>query len=144
MPLDDPSQLALDGRALMQISGRDPGPWIGHVLDTLLDKVVSGEVINHPSRWKRSGDYMDRTLREAVLQLFTNADSYLSGEEISRTLGCTRTAVWKQIHELRSIGYVFDAKPRKGYRLKERPDVVIPEEIHCFNGARQLGKRFAM
>ena len=83
---------------------------------------------------------MDRTLREAVLQLFTNADSYLSGEEISRTLGCTRTAVWKQIHELRSIGYVFDAKPRKGYRLRERPDVVIPEEIHCFNEARHVGK----
>jgi tRNA nucleotidyltransferase (CCA-adding enzyme) len=61
MPLDDPSQLALDGRALMQISGREPGPWIGRVLDTLLDKVVSGEVINHPSRlekeWRLHGPH---------------------------------------------------------------------------------------
>lgn len=83
---------------------------------------------------------MALTLREAVLQLFTEASGHLSGEDISRTLGCTRTAVWKQISELRRLGYVFEAKPRKGYRLIERPDVLLPEEIKCFNRAKQVGQ----
>lgn len=84
---------------------------------------------------------MDRTLREAVLQLFTNSDHYLSGEAISRSLGCTRTAVWKQINELRRLGYAFDAKPRKGYRLVSRPDVLLPEEIHCFMKTKYVGQK---
>lgn len=83
---------------------------------------------------------MDHTLREAVLKLFTETEDYLSGEAISRTLGCTRTAVWKQIGELRRFGYVFDAKPRKGYRLEKRPDVLVPEEIKCFNRAERIGQ----
>lgn len=83
---------------------------------------------------------MDRTLREAVLQLFTDSDSYLSGEAISRSLGCTRTAVWKQISELRRLGYVFDAKPRRGYRLLRRPDVLLPEEIKCFMKTEYVGR----
>lgn len=83
---------------------------------------------------------MALTLRETVLQLFTEADTYLSGEDISHALGCTRTAVWKHISELRRLGYVFDAKPRKGYRLIERPDVLVPEEIKSFNRAQQIGQ----
>lgn len=83
---------------------------------------------------------MDQTSREAVLQLFTEADDYLSGEDISVRLGCTRAAVWKQVNELRRLGYQFDAKPRKGYRLMGRPDLLIAEEIKCFNQAKQIGK----
>lgn len=83
---------------------------------------------------------MDHTSREAVLQLFTAADDYLSGEQISERLGCTRAAVWKHVNELRRLGYQFDAKPRKGYRLIGRPDILVPEEIKCFNQAKQIGK----
>lgn len=83
---------------------------------------------------------MVHTSREAVLRLFTEADDYLSGEDVSVKLGCTRAAVWKHVNELRRLGYRFEAKPRKGYRLVARPDVVIPEEIKCFNQAKQIGK----
>lgn len=83
---------------------------------------------------------MDLTLREAVLRYFTQSNAYVSGERLSEALGCTRTAVWKQIEELRALGYVFDAKPRKGYRLVSRPDVVLAEEIKCFNEAAHIGQ----
>lgn len=83
---------------------------------------------------------MDHTLREAILKLFTHTDGYLSGEAMSAKLGYSRVAVWKQVEELRRLGYRFDARPRKGYRLVERPDVLVPEEIKCFNQAEQIGQ----
>nr|WP_040925061.1 biotin--[acetyl-CoA-carboxylase] ligase [Saccharibacillus kuerlensis] len=51
--------------------------------------------------------------------MFEAADGeYLSGEEISRRIGVSRTAVWKQIRRLKDAGYVFDASPKLGYRLE--------------------------
>ncbi|WP_374018715.1 biotin--[acetyl-CoA-carboxylase] ligase [Paenibacillus thiaminolyticus] len=46
---------------------------------------------------------------------------YISGEELSRRLQITRTAVWKQINVLRAKGYAFDAVPKLGYRLVAQP-----------------------
>lgn len=48
-------------------------------------------------------------------------DQYISGEELSRRLQITRTAVWKQINVLRAKGYAFDAVPKLGYRLVTQP-----------------------
>lgn len=48
--------------------------------------------------------------------------AYISGEEISRRLSISRTAVWKQINKLREEGYEFEAVSRKGYRLVFAPD----------------------
>ena len=42
---------------------------------------------------------------------------YLSGQEMSDTLGISRAAVWKQISVLRGMGYAIEAVPSKGYRL---------------------------
>ncbi|MCP3676412.1 MAG: biotin--[acetyl-CoA-carboxylase] ligase [Deltaproteobacteria bacterium] len=42
---------------------------------------------------------------------------YLSGQEMSDTLGISRAAVWKQISALRGMGYAIEAVPSKGYRL---------------------------
>lgn len=83
---------------------------------------------------------MGHTLREAVLKLFTDTEGYLSGECISDQLGCTRAAVWKQVTELRRLGYRIDAIPRKGYRLVTRPDVLVPDEIKCFNQSEEIGQ----
>ncbi len=46
----------------------------------------------------------------------------VSGAEIARVAGLSRAAVWKQIEELRTRGYVIDAHPNRGYRLIDRPD----------------------
>ncbi|MFQ5586295.1 MAG: biotin--[acetyl-CoA-carboxylase] ligase [Thermodesulfobacteriota bacterium] len=42
---------------------------------------------------------------------------YLSGQELSDTLGISRAAVWKHISALRGMGYAIEAVPSKGYRL---------------------------
>ncbi len=42
---------------------------------------------------------------------------HVSGEELARTLGVSRAAVWKAIGELKGRGMQFDAVPNKGYAL---------------------------
>jgi BirA family biotin operon repressor/biotin-[acetyl-CoA-carboxylase] ligase len=55
--------------------------------------------------------------REQVIGLLAQAEGYLSGEEMSRALGVTRAAVWKEIAALREQGWPIDSAPRQGYRL---------------------------
>lgn len=62
-------------------------------------------------------------MNERILELFRETPgAYVSGEEISRRLGVSRTAIWKHIEELRADGFEFEAAPRKGYRLVSMPD----------------------
>ncbi|MNW32666.1 Bifunctional ligase/repressor BirA [compost metagenome] len=58
-----------------------------------------------------------------------HAGEFLSGEELSRRLSISRTAVWKQINKLREDGYEFEAVSRKGYRLLRVPDKLAVSEI---------------
>lgn len=66
---------------------------------------------------------------ELITVLIENQPHFLSGEDISRKVGCSRAAIWKHIEELRNQGYEIEAKPRNGYRLVFRPDRVAPEEL---------------
>ncbi|MDA8170189.1 MAG: biotin--[acetyl-CoA-carboxylase] ligase [Nitrospiraceae bacterium] len=50
----------------------------------------------------------------------------IPGPELSRTLGITRSAVWKQITRLRQNGYKIDAG-KGGYGLVESPDLSAEE-----------------
>lgn len=61
-------------------------------------------------------------IHEQLLQMFEERpDEFLSGEELSTTLNCSRTAIWKHIERLRQEGYEFEAVSRKGYRLVRKP-----------------------
>lgn len=42
-----------------------------------------------------------------------------SGEQLARTLGMTRAAVWKKLKKLESLGLEVDAVRGKGYRLQQ-------------------------
>lgn len=59
--------------------------------------------------------------REQVAALLAGARGYLSGEEMSRTLGVTRAAVWKEIDALRQAGWPIQSSTRKGYLLEGPP-----------------------
>lgn len=73
--------------------------------------------------------------RETVLALLRAGEgTYLSGEELSRRLGLSRTAVWKAVDALRREGYVIEARAGLGYRLAETPDALTEPEIRSFLG----------
>lgn len=76
-----------------------------------------------------------------LLALFAAAEGgWVSGEAISHSLGVSRTAVWKQVEALRSLGYAVEAAPRKGYRLIGRPDLITPEEVRAGLATQRLGR----
>lgn len=60
-------------------------------------------------------------IRDDVVTLLTRSGDCLSGEEMSRRLGVTRAAVWKEITALRERGWPIRSIPRQGYRLEGAP-----------------------
>ena len=59
--------------------------------------------------------------RDQVAALLAGSPEYLSGEEMSRALGVTRAAVWKEVEALRQAGWPIESSTRKGYRLAGPP-----------------------
>ena len=68
-------------------------------------------------------------------ELYAHPAGYVSGQKLAHRLGLTRAAVWKQVEALRAQGYDIEASPRRGYRLRGVPDLLLPEEV-----ARALGR----
>jgi len=80
-------------------------------------------------------------MKEKIIDvLLDNGGNFISGEELSRQLNISRTAVWKHIKEIRGEGYVIEAFPRKGYRMKKKPDLLLPREIKRHLNTLRLGK----
>ena len=59
--------------------------------------------------------------RNQIAALLAGAGGRVSGEEMSRALGVTRAAVWKEMEALRREGWPIESSPRKGYRLAGPP-----------------------
>lgn len=73
--------------------------------------------------------------REIVLALLRAREgAFLSGEELSRQLGLSRTAIWKAVDALRREGYGIEARTGLGYRLNSAPDALTEPEIRSFLG----------
>jgi len=80
-------------------------------------------------------------MEEEILQLLReDPTSFLSGEEISRRLNVSRTAVWKKMNHLRSLGYEIEASTRSGYRLIQSPDLLTSSEVKSFLKTKWMGK----
>ena len=80
-------------------------------------------------------------MRTAILELLKhNAGQYISGEEISRNLNVSRTAVWKHIRALKQSGYDIEAHSRLGYALRQNTDRLLPAEIRAQLTSTVLGQ----
>lgn len=79
-------------------------------------------------------------MNEQILALLRDSTTYVSGEEISKHLGISRSAIWKHIQELRQQGYDIVAVPHLGYELAAIPDRLLPEEISFGLNTKILGK----
>lgn len=78
-------------------------------------------------------------LKDDTLRLLLEADSPLSGEAMSQTLGVSRAAVWKAVEALRADGYVIDSRPGQGYQVVSRPDALFAGELT--RPGQQVGNR---
>ena len=75
-----------------------------------------------------------------VLEILERADAPISGETISNELGITRSAVWKQIKELRQMGYSISSSQKEGYRLTLSSSRLLPYEVHKKLHTQFIGK----
>ncbi|MDO9036502.1 MAG: biotin--[acetyl-CoA-carboxylase] ligase [Methanoregula sp.] len=76
-----------------------------------------------------------------VLEILERAVAPVSGETISTELGVTRSAVWKQIKELRLMGYTITSSQKEGYRLTHTSDKLLPYEIRKNLRTQFIGKQ---
>ncbi len=81
-------------------------------------------------------------MREAILRVLReHAGTYVSGEQLARNLGVSRTAIHKHMEVLRAAGYRIESMPRVGHRLLASPERVTPAEIRDGLTSAVLGHR---
>ncbi|APG26573.1 biotin--[acetyl-CoA-carboxylase] ligase [Syntrophotalea acetylenivorans] len=79
--------------------------------------------------------------QDEILMLFRQQpDAFVSGAEMSRVLGVSRTAVWKHIEQLRTLGYQIEAVTARGYRLRTSPDLLLPAELQTGLQTKVVGR----
>lgn len=78
-------------------------------------------------------------MKDTILTILKQQADYISGEEVSRILGVTRTTVWKAIQQLKEQGYEIDSVTKKGYKLCGVPDIVTAQEIKSALTTKILG-----
>ena len=61
---------------------------------------------------------MQSQVRKRLLDAFTKSNGeFLSGQHLADLLGCSRTAVWKHMEELRNEGFELEAVREKDIEL---------------------------
>ncbi len=63
-------------------------------------------------------------VNERILETL-RTDGPVSGEELGKEFGISRTAIWKYVRELRCAGYQIESSPSKGYTFVSAPDILF-------------------
>lgn len=81
-------------------------------------------------------------LKNKVLAVLEeNKGKSVSGNEIAKSVGMTRSAVWKAVKQLRSEGYTILAATNKGYCLTEDNDFMSEQSIFEHLTTVQIGRK---
>ncbi len=79
-------------------------------------------------------------MKTELLRLLRGVDGYVSGQELCRRLGVSRTAVWKAIRQLKDAGYEIEAVQNRGYRLLGVPDILSETELKSVRRTEWVGE----
>ncbi len=81
-------------------------------------------------------------MKDKILkQLKENQGKYLSGEELSSCFDVSRTAIWKAINQLKSMGYTIESQTKLGYRYIEGPDSITSLELQPLLDTKKIGRQ---
>jgi len=78
--------------------------------------------------------------RRLIEALSGSRGVFLSGQSLADMLGCSRTAVWKHIDDLRKEGFQIEAVRKKGYKIIKTPDQISENEILFGLGTERIGR----
>lgn len=79
--------------------------------------------------------------KDILKVLRKNRGNFISGQDLSDSLGVSRTSVWKHINQLREEGYKVESVTRRGYRLMEVPDSLTEEEVRPYLKTNLIGNK---
>ncbi|MBO5060750.1 MAG: biotin--[acetyl-CoA-carboxylase] ligase [Clostridia bacterium] len=68
-------------------------------------------------------------MKYKILDMLGSGSEFVSGGDLSKKLGITRSAVWKNINNLRRDGYKIESVTGRGYRLCGGPDRINPGRL---------------
>jgi BirA family biotin operon repressor/biotin-[acetyl-CoA-carboxylase] ligase len=80
------------------------------------------------------------TKAKLLRRLTDHHHQWVSGEELSNGLGISRTAVWKQINNLKADGHRILSAPKKGYCLEQIADRLDAEALQAMVHTRVMGR----
>lgn len=84
---------------------------------------------------------MQSELRKKLLEAFTNSEQeYVSGQYLADVMGCSRTAVWKHIEDLRKEGFELEAVRKKGYKILNLPKSISADRVQLGLKTKFIGK----
>lgn len=81
--------------------------------------------------------YKDKILRF----LRSSHTGFVSGEELARKCGISRTMVWKHIKSLEHEGFGIEAVPSQGYRITSEPDLLRKSDLSQGLKTRIIGRQ---
>ncbi len=83
--------------------------------------------------------------KDKILNLLrATKTGFLSGEELARKCGISRTMVWKHIKSLERDGFGIKAVPSQGYRITSVPDILRKADIKQGLKIRVVGKELIL
>ena len=82
--------------------------------------------------------------KDEILEYLKKSVDYVSGEDLSKKLGISRSAVWKNVNSLRESGYVIESVTNRGYRLADTSDVLNEREISGGLKTKVFGKKLTV
>lgn len=80
-------------------------------------------------------------MKREILKILREQDRYVSGQDLCRQFGVSRTAVWKAVNQLKEEGYEIEAVHNKGYHIVGAPDAVSGEEVGSLLDTKWAGSR---
>lgn len=80
-------------------------------------------------------------MKEKILNALLGREDYVSGQELCKKFGVSRTAIWKVMNQLKEEGYEIEAVSHKGYRIVSYPDKITEEEVASRMETEWAGKK---
>src|SRR5574341_1708222 len=79
--------------------------------------------------------------KDKILNLLRSSKTgFLSGEELARKCGISRTMVWKHIKSLEREGFGIEAVPSQGYRITSVPDMLRLDDVKSGLKTKIIGR----
>lgn len=80
-------------------------------------------------------------MRTKILSMLRQSEGYVSGQQMCDALHISRTAVWKNINQLKEEGYKIEAQNKLGYKLTECPDILSRHELESRLSEGVMGRK---